>query len=225
MKLLAAAWLLLSLLIAQISAEISPIRILYRWSFEADYHGIAAFNVNDELIGYACASTLDTGYFQDESISFAVSREPPMIGTIKVGTTVHEITFRPPGRDDPSCSKIYNNDMVEFDCMAVLHSPMPAAIHPLENTNCFGNRYAQHDLMAGEKMFDPSRSVPAGSAFQGLKLVQDHDLDLSHRADVDRPENTTDHSVCLKNIDTRVWGDGDPHQCALHQQVTVGTPP
>lgn len=164
--------LLILLLAAHISAHLTPIRLLYRWELEPDNHGIAAFNNDNEPIGYACASKLGTGNFQDHPISISIDRNSPASsGIITVGSKTHTLTSHPASRDDPSCSMIYNEHVVEVDCLVVRDGFMAEAITAPAKTSCFSKAYEAWDLMAGHAIHDPSRAVPLqGPQIHGQQL-------------------------------------------------------
>lgn len=90
------------------------ITVLYRWEKEANEHGIAAFGEFDTLIGHSCSKVLDTGSFAKAPISFNLTKDNGA-GFITVDGSEHMIHANSQYLDNPTCTRVYNQKVVELE--------------------------------------------------------------------------------------------------------------
>lgn len=137
----------------------NAVRLLYRYELGSDKHGVAAFNVNGELIGSACDSTLKDGSFSEQPITMQIDPSAPWMGQIKVGNNDYAIHSNPPDASHPTCTRIYSKTEVELECL-VLMTGLEQDVFSTDllnvETGCFDDVFAHKRLMEGTKRYDSS---------------------------------------------------------------------
>ncbi|KAJ5833972.1 hypothetical protein N7474_002283 [Penicillium riverlandense] len=186
------------------------ITVLYRWEKEANEHGIAAFGEFDTLIGHSCSKVLNTGSFATAPISFNLTKDNGA-GFITVDGSEHMIHTNSQYSNGPTCTRVYNQAMVELDCQVTLPSGFQGVPLSANEVSCFQRLAKGIRVLNTALVNDPKYA--ANDADFGMK-------EPKHNAITSRSNDLVDRQ-CVVSYATEPQAEKDPWQRFLGKQLTV----
>lgn len=208
---------LLPILASAIPARVGQqnVNIVYHVSKESGETSIEIFNENEsELLVHSCSQSLISGAFLKDSVIFNVDAEGA--GTLQIGTQNYVVHDNLTISGGVECGRISSPMELIINCLAPVPKALPLApIRKRGNLkNCFSRVTAPVELEDMRQAFQANSSdltpPQLGRQLEQRGILQ-NETSLSKRR----------FGCGISRGDTRMVGNGNPHQNPLHIQLSV----